>query len=123
MASSGSVRRDRRTPAPRCKRRRYRCSLRARPIRMSTVGLDTLLCCVLRIDLPTREQTNGDRAPRECDPAPVRHRPRTTSLLRLSEPRRIRYQWMIETTLRSRRSRYRLSNGTYCWYSFGTELR
>ena len=25
-------------PAPRCKRRRYRCALRAQPIRMSTVG-------------------------------------------------------------------------------------
>src|SRR5437867_12859521 len=33
-------------PAPRCKRRRYRCALLARPIRMSTVRmLMHVLCC------------------------------------------------------------------------------
>ena len=37
VASSGSIRRDDERPAPRCKRRRYRCAVRGRPIRTSTV--------------------------------------------------------------------------------------
>src|SRR5207342_3175801 len=72
VASSGSVRRDRRTPCPPAASDGVIDAPRARG---QSVGVrwavDTLLCCVLRIDLPTREQTNGARAPRECDPAPV----------------------------------------------------
>ena len=37
VASSGSIRRDDERPAPRCKRRGYRCAVRGRPIRTSTV--------------------------------------------------------------------------------------
>ena len=45
MASSGSTRVMNERPAPRCKRRRYRCASSAQPIRTSTVkSARTRLC-------------------------------------------------------------------------------
>jgi len=77
-------------PAPRCKRRRYKSPLRARPIRMSTGRCPCAYS--LRVSrAPDRKTLRGCHCER-------------SERIRLA-------------------AFYRLSNGIYWWYSFGTEFR
>ena len=66
MASSGSVRRMNDRPAPRCKRRRYRCAVQAQPIRISTVRYSYAYC--LRVSR-TRDRKTLDSRHRERNAA------------------------------------------------------
>ena len=62
MASSGSARVMDERPAPRCKRRRYRCELSAQPIRTSTVRrrarvMCGKLICIERLNASTTQRS------------------------------------------------------------------
>jgi hypothetical protein len=78
-------------PAPRCKRRRYRCALRARPIRMSTVRYTCAY--FLRVSRTPDRKTQPRRRCKRSDLSAVARRAKAEAI-RLA-------------------ASYRLSNGIY----------
>ena len=128
VASSGSRSPLGERPAPRCKRRRYRCAVHAQPIRISTVRYSCAYS--LRVSRTRDRKTRPDRplhAQQSVSQNKIKNRlPRGASHNCASAIARVAGRAFARPAGPQRRGQaafYRLSNGIYCWYSFGTELR